>query len=107
MKKFAVFTNYGNWDTDSVDSVGFVGFAAVDPTDKTDAQIIEEIAKAVHPDEFKDDEVFRIKVIPHEDEEEVWEEYEVSMYVDPAFDLLGVIDRKHYSDMLIGLIEVK
>lgn len=105
MKKFAVFTNYGNWDTDSI---GFIGFADVEDN-ATPAEVIAavivthheaDLTRPMDPTEVKLYET-HIEAIA-----KVYEEYGINMYVDPDFTYFGIYEVEGAMDLLCGVIEV-
>lgn len=100
MKKYAVFTNYGNWDADAM---GFVGFIDADPSSAL-ATAITTFHEEKLPTPLDANQI--AVVVGQEEIEKVYEEYELSFYVDPDFTVFGIYKVSHYSDMIIGLIEV-
>lgn len=105
MKKFAVFTNYGNWD---VDSIGFIGFVDVD-NQASPSEVIASAVSAFHADQLtRPLDPTEVKLCePHiEAISKVYEEYEVNLYIDPDFTHFGICNVDKASDLLCGVIEV-
>lgn len=105
MKKYAVFSNYGPWDTDRV---GFIMFADLDETQTPEEQL-RSLIPALHADiqAGQHVEIESVLVITTENKQQMPESYwEMSLYCKPDFVLEGLAKFEEHWDMYIGLIEV-
>lgn len=100
--KVLIFSNYGNWDADAI---GFIRAVEVDDlTSASIAPVAAAIAARMTNDEVSHEVARNIKAIDRNRFDELVDELELSVYVDPDFNAMFEAQIEDCVTMVVGVI---